>query len=105
MQRKKKLKNTKKLTPQTEHLPSEFTDVELMKFMQQTIRTRRPMKIMLNGQTNINNEWIEVVYPKWKELWEKQGLKMRYNVKQHCFFLKYSKDLEDAYQVFLKYSR
>ena len=36
---------------------------------------------------------------------EKQGLKMRYNVKQHCFFLKYSKDLEDSYQVFLKYSR
>ena len=104
MQRKKH-KNTKKLTPQTVHLSSHFTDVDLMKFMQKTIRTRRPMKVMLDGQNHIDNEWIEVVYPKWKELWEKQGLKMRYNVKQHCFFLKYSKDLEDAYQVFLKYSK
>ena len=100
----RKHKNTKKLTPQIEDLPTEFPDVELVKFMEQTIKTRRPTTVRLNG-SNVDKDWLWFAFPKWKEIWEKKGIKMKYNEKQHCIFMKYSKNLEDAYQVFLKYSK
>jgi len=103
----RKRKSTKKINPQIEDLPTDFPDVELVKFMERTIKTGRPMKVKLNGSrfNYLGEDWIDVCYPKWKETWQKRGLKLKYNARQHCFFLKYSKDLKDAYQVFLKYSR
>ena len=103
MQRRKH-KSTKKIKPQTETLPSEFTDVELVRLMDRTIKTKRPAKVLCRG-TEIDEDWLWDIFPIWKSNWQKKGLKMKYNKRQHCIFLNYSKELANAYQVFLKYSR
>ena len=100
----RKHKNTKKLTPQIEDLPTEFPDVEFVKFMERTIKTSRPTKVRLNG-SDMDKEWAWFVFPKWKDIWEKKGVKMKYDERQHCIFMNYSKELADAYKNFLKLTR
>ena len=100
----RKHKSTKKIKPQIVDLPSDFPDVEFVKHLERTIKSRRPTKVMLNG-SGMDKEWVWWVYPKWKDIWEKKGVKMKYNAKENCVLMNYSKELADAYKTFLKCTR
>ena len=53
----RKRKSTKKIKPQTETLPTEFTDVEFVKHLERTIKSRRPTKVCAVAD-GIDKEWV-----------------------------------------------